>query len=85
MLGLAPALVVLALDIFKGFAPVFFLGGYLQDFTEVSSSSLSMFSVICGILAITGHILSPFLGFKGGKGVATAAGVTLALSPLALG
>ena len=85
VLGLIPALMVLMLDVFKGFAPVFFLGGYFQSLTGVSASSMSIFNVVCGIFAISGHILSPFLGFKGGKGVATAAGVTLALSPLALG
>ena len=35
---------------------------------------------VCGALAILGHIYSPFLGFKGGKGVATATGVVFAIS-----
>ena len=85
VLGLTPALTVLSIDIFKGFAPVYFLGRYLQDFPGAPESGLSILSVVCGIFAISGHIFSPFLRFKGGKGVATAAGVTLALSPLALG
>jgi glycerol-3-phosphate acyltransferase PlsY len=35
----------------------------------------------CGMAAIAGHCFSPFLGFNGGKGVATAAGVMLYLYP----
>src|SRR6185436_4420552 len=38
----------------------------------------------CGVAAIVGHVFSVFVGFKGGKGVATAAGVVLGLAPLAL-
>ena len=39
---------------------------------------------LCGLAVILGHIYSIFLGFKGGKGVATAGGVFLALSPISL-
>ena len=36
---------------------------------------------LCGTIAIIGHTFSPFIHFKGGKGVATAAGVILCLDP----
>jgi glycerol-3-phosphate acyltransferase PlsY len=38
-----------------------------------------------GIAAVLGHVYSPFVGFKGGKGVATAGGVFLVLAPAPLG
>lgn len=40
--------------------------------------------VALGLAAVLGHMFSPYVGFKGGKGVATAAGMFLALAPLAL-
>lgn len=40
------------------------------------------YSIIAGLAAITGHIFTCWLKFKGGKGVATTGGVMLALSPL---
>ncbi len=71
---------VLILDIFKGFAPAFWiapaLAGNRQDI---------LLPVMCGVAAILGHNFPVWLRFKGGKGVATSAGVVLALMPRALG
>jgi len=47
-----------------------------------SSSSAMTLQVICGLAAILGHMFTPYLGFKGGKGVATTFGVVTALAPL---
>jgi glycerol-3-phosphate acyltransferase PlsY len=38
--------------------------------------------VLAGVAAILGHVFTPWLGFKGGKGVATTVGVILLLSPI---
>jgi acyl phosphate:glycerol-3-phosphate acyltransferase len=64
------------IDIAKGAIPV------LVFAPQVSDSQL--FALACGVAAILGHVFSVFVGFKGGKGVATAAGVMLGLAPLAL-
>jgi glycerol-3-phosphate acyltransferase PlsY len=63
-------------DIAKGVIPVLLFA------PQVSDSQL--FALACGVAAIVGHVFSVFVGFKGGKGVATAAGVMLGLTPIAL-
>jgi glycerol-3-phosphate acyltransferase PlsY len=77
-LGPKAGLSVLALDIFKGFAGVL-LAKYFGKWPDVSVQDRM---TIAGAFAITGHIFSPFLGFKGGKGVATTIGVIIALEPI---
>jgi acyl phosphate:glycerol-3-phosphate acyltransferase len=76
-LGWRYAIPVLLLDVAKGALPV------LVFAPQVSDSQL--FALACGIAAILGHVFSVFVRFRGGKGVATAAGVMLGLTPLALG
>ncbi|MBI5021956.1 MAG: glycerol-3-phosphate acyltransferase [Ignavibacteriales bacterium] len=64
-------LVVLFLDLFKGILATF-CGAYLID-------NQFMSAVIAGIGSVLGHNYSPWLKFKGGRGLATAAGVMLLL------
>ena len=63
-------------DMAKGLIPVAVFA------PRVSDSEL--FALACGVAAIIGHVFSVFVRFKGGKGVATAAGVMLGLTPVAL-
>ncbi len=72
VLGPIPGAVVLVLDAAKGAAPTWFA------LTNVGDPWIVMAS---GAAAILGHCFSPFLEFKGGKGVATALGVFLVLCP----
>ena len=76
-LGWRYAIPVGLFDIAKGAVPV------LVFAPRASESQL--FALACGIAAILGHVFSVFVRFRGGKGVATAAGVMLGLTPLALG
>ena len=76
-LGARYAIPVALFDIAKGAVPV------LVFAPQASDSQL--FALACGIAAIVGHVFSVFVRFRGGKGVATAAGVMLGLTPLALG
>jgi len=60
-----------------------FLKGYIPTAVAVKFYGLdSDITFYTALAAVLGHMFSPFLGFKGGKGVATASGVLFALSPL---
>jgi len=72
-LGIQWGIMTLTLDLIKGFVPVFIIGRVFPDW--------HLGPVLLGLCALTGHQFSVFLGFKGGKGVATALGVYLALAP----
>lgn len=79
VLGPRIGMAVFAVDIAKGALPVRFL----PPLTGATGDWLTWIAVACGVAAILGHIRPIFLGFgKGGKGVATACGVFLALAPL---
>jgi glycerol-3-phosphate acyltransferase PlsY len=78
VLGRASGIIVLLLDIFKGFTAVFFLGNFFVSRVNLVSSELLF--IILGLTCIAGHNWTIFLKFKGGKGVATTLGVLLGLS-----
>lgn len=70
----------LAGDLLKGAVPVLAAVHWL----EISSWKGELSVCLVALAAFSGHIFSVFLSFKGGKGVATAAGCFLVMSPLVL-
>ncbi|MFC1868048.1 glycerol-3-phosphate 1-O-acyltransferase PlsY [Thermodesulfobacteriota bacterium] len=74
-LGLKWGLVTLALDLLKGFTPTYIFSHYFNAYNETG-----LFIVCLAILL--GHQYSPLQKFRGGKGVATALGIFLAISPV---
>lgn len=73
-LGKKPGATTLTLDILKGVASVMMARWWLPG--------NSAMAIAAGVASIVGHNWSPFLKFRGGKGVATSAGVFLALLPI---
>ena len=83
-LGFRWGVMVLALDACKGFAPTV-AAGYvfhaIQPQLGFSDVALACGWLLTGICSVFGHNHSPFLGFRGGKGVATFLGVGLGVYP----
>jgi glycerol-3-phosphate acyltransferase PlsY len=73
VLGKGRGVLTLIIDVAKGWLPVF-----AAQQMEMSLPTASL----AGVAAFLGHLYSVFLRFEGGKGVATAFGVFLALAPL---
>lgn len=67
---------VFILDALKGFLPVFISLHYYGE---------TFITLVVAAVVVLGHTYTVFLGFKGGKGVATGAGVFLALAPIEIG
>jgi glycerol-3-phosphate acyltransferase PlsY len=78
--GAIPAIVVVIVDVAKGFLPVVWLPRLLP----IDSLQPMTYAVAVAAAAILGHVYSVFLRFRGGKGIGTAAGAYLALAPWAL-
>ena len=76
VLGLKYAIPVAIVDVAKGVVPVAVIAPQVGREPWIA--------VILGAAAVLGHVFSVFLKFRGGKGVATASGVVLALAPTAL-
>jgi glycerol-3-phosphate acyltransferase PlsY len=73
----------LVLDLAKGYAAVAF-ARYVGMGTGIGiGPALYDLAVAAAVAAVVGHVFPVWLGFRGGKGVATALGVLLALAPLA--
>jgi glycerol-3-phosphate acyltransferase PlsY len=75
MIGKAPGITVLLIDVAKGFVPVFFAPCVFPD------PDRNTLQIVCCVCVIAGHNWTCWLKFKGGKGVATSAGALLAFLP----
>jgi len=78
ILGWKYAIPVALVDIAKGAIPVLFFSAW------AGAAEHPWLPVVLGGAAVLGHMFSPYVSFKGGKGVATAAGMFLALAPVAV-
>ena len=85
--GKAAGVLTLFLDALKGATAILaarlILGVFLFDTSE-SSASVGWWIALAAILVIIGHMFPIWLGFRGGKGVATGIGVFLVLAPFAV-
>lgn len=80
--GKIPALITLIIDILKGFLVVAVLAPLL--YSSIRELDYDFYRIFLGLVTVCGHIWPVFLGFKGGKGVATTIGVGLAIAPVPL-
>lgn len=81
VLGKKPGIAVLIMDVLKGFLAVklaYILGDYDSQSPEFIDFELAL--AVCGLL---GHIFPVYVGFRGGKGVATMLGILVAIHPQA--
>lgn len=76
VLGWRAAVPVMLVDVAKGWFPTVWFA--------VWDGAPAEWALAYGAAAILGHVFSPYVGFRGGKGVATSAGVFLALAPWAV-
>ena len=77
VLGWKAGIFTMLLDVFKGFVAAYWI-------SQLVEGTPIWIMVTAGIFAILGHTYTVFAGFKGGKGVGTAAGMLIALFPIAV-
>lgn len=96
VLGKGPGIFVLLVDALKGFAAVALAINFYPQLNQLlptvftadglNDPSLRFgLGIVAGLFSILGHNYTCWLGFKGGKGIATTAGAFLALAPIAVG
>jgi acyl phosphate:glycerol-3-phosphate acyltransferase len=84
-LGKGPGIFVLLVDALKGFAASAWVADGLLHLFNLANPDPQTNHIVAGIAAVLGHNYTCWLQFKGGKGIATTAGVFLALAPPGVG
>ena len=88
VLGWKLGLLVQILDIAKGLGAVllatYFFNG-LPFHNATPFQDLTVFRLMAGVAAILGHVFTIFAGFRGGKGISTAAGMLIGVAPVEFG
>jgi acyl phosphate:glycerol-3-phosphate acyltransferase len=83
VLGKKAGIPVLILDVLKGTVAVWM--SFLINETLTTEQELVNFQLVLGVAALLGHIFPVYVGFRGGKGIATLLGIMLAIHPSAAG
>ncbi len=86
VLGWKPGLIVTLIDIVKGVVAAvsvvaFFRNHPIGAFPDMNEVALRL---LAGMSAVIGHVFTLFAGFKGGKGVSTAAGMLIGIAPVSM-
>ncbi len=90
LLGWQPGTAVLLIDFFKGFASSYWIS---QLAYYIASGPVALFSfwdvdpflrIVCGVIAVVGHMFPLYANFDGGKGMATAAGMLCGIEPVSV-
>lgn len=95
-LGKGPGIFVLLIDALKGFAAVTLIINFFPCLNQLLPQIFPLeagvdlpirfgYGIVAGLAAVLGHNYTCWLQFKGGKGIATTAGVFLALAPAGVG
>jgi len=84
VLGKKVGYLVFALDAAKGLVAVT-LAYFIAHTLQPNFTHLGLIGIAAGVACVLGHTFPVWLGFRGGKGVATSAGVLLGLMPIAVG
>lgn len=90
LLGWRPGVAVLTMDFFKGFVSSLWIS---QLAYQIGTGPVSLFSfwdvdpflrIVCGVVAVIGHMFPLYSNFDGGKGMATAAGMLCGIEPVSV-
>lgn len=82
--GLIPTLLGISLFQYEGHSNPMSIDALSSYAVELPILTAQILQILTGLAAILGHNYSPWIGFKGGKGIATSGGVLIALMPAAV-
>jgi glycerol-3-phosphate acyltransferase PlsY len=85
MVGKTAGVFALIVDGLKGYVACTWLCDWVLTLLGGPTTNTELYRILAGITAVLGHNFTCWLKFKGGKGIATSAGVFFALAPLAAG